>query len=508
MSSTRRTDSDTINQERWCSASEYTDGTINALMVAKRIFLVQDKNLKELLWFIQWRSLCPGGIDAFSRELLESFPDRIGTPLLREWQSSPDRPLSECDVKSICSEFAHDVLPERIHHLVKRFCPSEDMLFAPDALKALPQPRTHQFVAALTDSLTDFSRDLVCLCVEPSAIDASTSPWYFKDLFGAIRIIRAREIEEANNRLADTSITRQMREALDFCYRRRRMVFIEGAAGIGRSATLKAWSDAHAGMVRYVETPSSNDDRTFYAKLAEALGVARGTSYNGQQIKLRVEETLRASGLVIALDESQYLWPQYNRPRSLPSRLLWVKTAFDGGTPFAVVAHTDFSKWQKLYVAKTMWTDEQWERRLNRKVFLPAQHTPEDMMLIAQAKLPNGDEASWVLLSGYALQAEKQQASAITELLESARDRAELAGREEVTFEDIEAAMHHDHLPSEDSAPGASTVTPSQKRIIPVTQVDSSESPRTLPSSARQFVHPSPRTPRGGLANPSPMLPK
>ena len=289
---------------------------------------------------------------------------------------------------------------------------------------------------------------LMRLCLDPSMqITWKTSPWYFQDLLGAVRQVRSAGTWEAKHRLADTEISRKMNEMLDFCYRRRRMVFIEGAAGIGRSATIQAWCDAHGGMVRYVETPSSNDDRSFYAKIAEALGVARGLSFAGQQIKLRVEETLRVSGLVIAMDEARYLWPQFHRPRGIPSRLLWIKTAFDAGTPFAIVAHTDFSKWQKLYVAKTMWTDEQWERRLNRKVFLPAQHAEADMMLIAEAKFPQGDEAAWMLLAGYALAVEKKQASAITELLESARDRAELDGREEASFEDIEAAIQSDHLP-------------------------------------------------------------
>ena len=296
-----------------------------------------------------------------------------------------------------------------------------------------------------------------------------------------------------------------MNEALDFCYRRRRMVFIEGAAGIGRSATMQAWCDAHGGLVRYVETPSSNDDRSFYVKIAEALGVARSTAYNGQQIKLRVEETLRVSGLIIAMDESQYLWPQYNKPRSLPSRLLWVKTAFDAGTPFAIVAHTDFSKWQKLYVAKTMWTDEQWDRRLNRNVYLPAQHSPEDMMLIAKAKLPHGDEASWMLLSGYALQAEKKQASAITELMESALDRAESAGRDEVTFEDIEAAMHHDHLPIEETrGPQSSAIAASPRSRVAA--ILPNETDTLYPATSHRSMRPTARNPRGGVADLLPII--
>src|SRR5208282_5289724 len=35
------------------------------------------------LWFIQWKSLQPGGLFKFTEEILEEFPERIGTPTMR-----------------------------------------------------------------------------------------------------------------------------------------------------------------------------------------------------------------------------------------------------------------------------------------------------------------------------------------------------------------------------------------------------------------------------------------
>jgi hypothetical protein len=232
---------------------------------------------------------------------------------------------------------------------------------------------------------------------------------------------------------------------MDFWKARRRMILIEGVAGIGRTATARAWCDAHCGLARYVEVPSSSDDRSFFASIARALGVAGGTSYKSQEIKVRVEEMLATSELMLVFDESQYLWFQYLRPRKTPDRLLWIKTIFDAGTPIALIAHTDFSKWQAHYVKQMLWADDQFERRLNRRVVLPLEHSRTDMLKIAQAHLPGGDERSWKLLASYALGTEKKQASGIVEALESARYRAEKAGRETVIFADIEAALIHDH---------------------------------------------------------------
>jgi hypothetical protein len=112
-----------------------------------------------------------------------------------------------------------------------------------------------------------------------------------------------------------------------------------------------------------------------------------------QEIKVRIEETLLASrDLVLAFDENQYLWGQYTRPRRTPDRLLWIKSVLDAGTPVALIAHSDFSKWQAHYVKQTLWTDEQFERRLNRRVALPSEHSREDMLKISRAQFPEGDQ--------------------------------------------------------------------------------------------------------------------
>ena len=154
---------------------------------------------------------------------------------------------------------------------------------------------------------------------------------------------------------------------------------------------------------------------------------------------------LATSDLMLFLTNRNILWTQLMRPRRTPDRLLWIKSVLDSGTPVALIAHSDFTKWREHYIAKTLWADEQFERRLNRRIVLPSEHSREDMLKIARAHLPEGDQPSWKLLAGYALGTEKKQASGIVEALESARYRAEQDGRIEVTFADIEAALIHEH---------------------------------------------------------------
>jgi len=97
----------------------------------------------------------------------------------------------------------------------------------------------------------------------------------------------------ASSSLAQTEVVTSIWETLDFCLARRRQVRIEGVSGIGKTHATKAWCQAQTGTARYVEVPSSNDDRSFYVALAESLGIARGAAFNTQQVEIRVEEALR-----------------------------------------------------------------------------------------------------------------------------------------------------------------------------------------------------------------------
>lgn len=442
MSSTRRSSSGEFHQERFCSAPEFEGDTINGLAVAKRIAIVKNRATREVLWWLQWLSLTPGALQELSNELFATFPERIGTPTFRKLRNAGDRILRRAELETLEKEFGYYVASARYFSAAIGGVGREDFHWA-DGDEIISN-RISDFEKRVHDAFLELRDTLVRFCLDPQE-DIAKGVWYFEDLLGALTILRERFVATARTRLADTAITRTINETLDFWYSRKRMVLIEGVAGIGRSETTKAWRDAHAGMVRYVEVPSSSDDRSFFASIARQLGVACGVSFKAQQIKVRIEEMLAGSELYLALDESQYLWGQAMRPRKTPDRLLWIKSTFDAGTPIALIAHTDFSKWQKHFVDRTLWTDEQFERRVNRRIVLPTEHSKEDMLKIARAHFPAGDSRSWKLLAAYGLGTEKKQASGIVEALESARYRAEQAGRAEPGFADIEAVLIYVH---------------------------------------------------------------
>lgn len=441
MSSTRQArDGGDFHQERFCSHPEIIGNGINGLAAAKRIALVGDPTIRELLWFIQFRSISENGVEKLCEDLLSRFPNNIGSFALYQFRKSGRSQPNRAQMDAFLREDEFNELS-----LAALFCsdnaPADRVADPTESASEVLKRKTTEANAHVR---TAVSNKLLQCCLDPHQ-NLKKDTDYFQDLAVALSSLRSQSIQRAQSRLADTEVSRQIIDTLDFFYATRRMVLIEGVAGIGRSATARAWCDSHPGLVRYVEVPSSSDDRSFYSAIARALGVANGASYKAQQIRDRVEEMLLTSGIALVFDESQYLWGQFIRPRRTPDRILWIKTLYDAGTPIALVAHTDFSKWQKHYVEKTLWTDEQFERRLNRRVNLPAVHSTEDMLKIARAHMPDGEPRSWKLLSAYALGTEKKQASGIVEALESAQYHARQEGRSSAEFPDIEWALTHVH---------------------------------------------------------------
>jgi hypothetical protein len=157
-----------------------------------------------------------------------------------------------------------------------------------------------------------------------------------------------------------------------------------------------------------------------------------------------------------------------------------------------MVGLPEFSKWQKYYVEKAMWSDEQFEGRLNRKVRLAPSISDEDFLKIAQSHYPEGNEDAWNMLTGYALASGKKQARAIVAVLKSAHHEAKKAGREVIAFKDIKHAVKNIHLPSDHGYSGRdATVPPPAQEAGAAAELPAGNAPR--PKRPRQ-----PRKPRAG----------
>src|SRR5437588_3487913 len=108
MSNTRYAADDAPRQQqRWASNPDLST-SVSALIAAKRIALLDDSETRDLLWFIQWRSLQPRGLRRLAEELIARFPERLGTPATRKLRLRPGRKVLPAQVKELRKEFRRE----------------------------------------------------------------------------------------------------------------------------------------------------------------------------------------------------------------------------------------------------------------------------------------------------------------------------------------------------------------------------------------------------------------
>src|SRR5258706_9337735 len=86
MSSTRHAAAGSpLSQERYMSSPEYLElRGISGSAVTVKAALLGHPAKRSLLFFLQAMSLQPGGLQKFTRDFLEMFSDRIGTPAMHK----------------------------------------------------------------------------------------------------------------------------------------------------------------------------------------------------------------------------------------------------------------------------------------------------------------------------------------------------------------------------------------------------------------------------------------
>src|ERR1017187_9218118 len=104
MSNTRRSTSGAFHQERFCSSPEFEGDAINGLAAAKRIAIVKSRSVREVLWWIQWRSIAPAGLQQLCDELLSQFREHVGTPTLRKIFARKKKRPTSSELKFIRNE--------------------------------------------------------------------------------------------------------------------------------------------------------------------------------------------------------------------------------------------------------------------------------------------------------------------------------------------------------------------------------------------------------------------
>jgi len=472
MSSTRRVQSGARRaQNGWASALEFEElRGLNGGAVAFKAALIDDPKKQQLLFFLQALSLRTGGLKRIARELLEMFPERIGTPTMIKVGCHPGKRLTQAERDEIHNELhgpddIWDILAECGESKQIPHCQSTAAEFY-DACRSSTESTLDEFIErlccdprlAVTDDPKDTGRygDRMRLALKDSGDESERETGIefarldcFDDVLGALFEYKRRHEQQARDKFVETSIGRIVFEALDYAIETGRSALIEGDSGLGKTTAIKAWAELHLAQARHIQLKGITHRTGFFREVARAFGIARGDGFSSSKIQIRVEQFLQRTKMMLIFDEGQYLLPSGNRVSTPPELINWLNTAcYNEGVPFVISATSEFRDRRAIVEKNTTWQSEQLRRRIRRYFSLPSVPTKEDLRSVACKLLPDVSREAIDYVVGYSL-VSKGFFQAITNAIEDAQLIARRAGRAELNFSDLKAAIQDWRSPSD-----------------------------------------------------------
>lgn len=421
MSSTRHAEpGGSFRQERYASSND-DDGRLLANLVARRCQSIENRSEIEVIMFIQWASHQPGGLkrlaNAIEKRLLAE--DATYNRHRREW---PGRMQEAMEALSV---------------------PEDEGWRRPWT----PRPRVDAIPTVGADE-SKISELLFDHCINPKSRELN--------LFGAsiplaeaLRSEMVAQSEGEGSKIAETEISRQVVECLDYALESNALVLIEGDARIGKSFAARNWCQRRPGLVRYVQVPSSNDEKAFHRKIAEAVGVSCSASKKGLEIRERVESAVQGVKLMLVLDEAHYLWPQVNTRVARPKRINWIMTELvNYGVPVALITTQQFTNDQQRVEKNTGWASEQFIGRIAHYRKLPRELSHNDLKAVARFHVPEGAGTIHEALACYAT-ISRSYVAGIEHVVRRARFEAQRAGDSQVKIGHVKKVIECFALPSD-----------------------------------------------------------
>jgi hypothetical protein len=130
----------------------------------------------------------------------------------------------------------------------------------------------------------------------------------------------------------------------------------------------------------------------------------------------------------------------------------WLDTSCcNEGVPVILCATPQFTTRMAQVERHTAWQSSQFRRRVKDYVRLPAVTSDADLECVARKLLPGADRATIKLALGYVKTAQQWPLSNLASLIEDARLIAADAGRDTVSFADVDRAIQEHRIPSDEA---------------------------------------------------------
>jgi DNA transposition AAA+ family ATPase len=431
---------------------------INGMAVAKRCELLASPENRQLIWFIQGISLLKGGCKTLAEGLLKMFPERIGTRTMHRLGKGKGQRYTGEEASEIKEAIAdrRDITGAPL--LSGAFLDSSVLL--DDAPLQAPvdygppvpcQSLYAKCLEAARERLPDF---LTEVCINPALqfwadeaggdeLDSrSAQVGYFQDIIGALFEYKRRYEDQARAEFCHTAISRKIWKQLDDALKTKSMILIDGLEGRGKTEALRAWCNCHLGAARFVSLKGITTKTAQFSTMAQALGVCHGNSRKASEMQASVEDVLRASELMLTIDEAHHCFNQGPRMYTRPEMLDWIDTSLcNPPLPVALITTPQFLICMERAAGQVEWNYRQFRRRCKRYTRLPQKNTPADIEAVACKLLPGADKPTIKQVIAYEALC-KRDLSAVGDVVREAKLLAEEEGASKVTFEHVKRAIY------------------------------------------------------------------
>ncbi len=383
-------------------------------------YLVQqfarEPRLREVLFYIQWRSFQPGGLMALAQDLLRDFPERVRTRTMAASTAGPGGRFAFAACIRILDEFplwgepygskdlsqAADVLlcslrGRRPNDGEVRQAEREQRAVADEIRAKLTDEWLTQHVRKIaSERLPAFLFELCTskgLAFPDHEVDwpgaaASRLCWYFQGLTEALVLHIEAHARRTIAGLALTSITARILDEIESSRECKELLVVAGDSSWGKSETVEAAAKAWPGRCRLLTAPAGDGLNTLVECAAKALGMNFRPGASPSQLGRRIEDVVARCGLQILVDEGHFLVPQGLTRNTQPKRLNWFRQAVVDKHVACVLFVTpqDYKTWFDNFVRVTGWNALQWRSRAPM-IRLP-DPTLEDIQIVVEFYLP------------------------------------------------------------------------------------------------------------------------
>ena len=431
--------------------------------------LEKNPRLVEALWFIQWRSMQPGGLALFAEEIIRATDDNFATDVMRSIGKTRGEIYTFEELVRVWRSFPSAVITQwgqRMKPQLARLMSNADAMNRAELRRAgmdrqLVEYFTPEALSIFCESQAEenLAEELRDVCLRPGATFTNTGSitdalrkharmpafWYVQDLPAVLFAMMDRHAEKTLQRIAPTASVEAVWREMRFAVASRGLVTIEGATRFGKTEAVKTWTEAHPGRMRYFAVPPPARLNELHRAVAGAFGLPYTARTSAETVKDEVNYILEYGRIGVAADESHWLVPRRQRE---PVRLDWFRTHIvDKGTPSVLCLTEQFEKDMAEFTRQSTYNADQWLGRIKRALKLADGVSEADLLAVARKHLPGFSDALLRRVAGRAEQNPHFLAT-MQNVADRARFLAVEAGRMEITADDVELAM-------DDCAPSA-----------------------------------------------------